>query len=195
MSGTKRLLSWWALGLLLAGQALAGAEGDPAKELLPAAPGDINLQMMIWTWVVFLVLAGILYKFGINPILAALDKREETIRAGLESAEQARQELAKIEASRQELIRQAEEQAKQIVEDGRRAAREAAQIIEEKAKQEMQITLENAQREIRTAEEKARANLRRECGDLAIKLATRLINENLDDARHRALVNTMLSEI
>jgi F-type H+-transporting ATPase subunit b len=103
--------------------------------------------------------------------------------------------LASIAASREKLLREAEEQAKQIVEDSRRAAREAARIIEEKAKQDAQIVLENAHREIRTAEEKARANLRRECGDLAIKLATRLVNENLDDARHRALVNTMLSEI
>jgi F-type H+-transporting ATPase subunit b len=182
-------------GLALAGPVLAAAEGAAEQSPLPSGWADVDVQMMVWTWVVFLLLAGILYKFGINPILAALDQRETTIRTGLEAADKANQELASIAASREKLLREAEEQAKQIVEDSRRAAREAARIIEEKAKQDAQIVLENAHREIRTAEEKARANLRRECGDLAIKLATRLVNENLDDARHRALVNTMLSEI
>ncbi len=157
--------------------------------------GSVDFQMVIWTWVVFILLALILYKFAFKPVLGALDDREASIRDGVEKADQARAEMARIEATRDSMILAAEEKAKELIEEGRKAAREAARVIQDKAKDESQIMLENARREIKSAADSARAELRRESGRIAIQLASKVIEENLDDARNQALVDKLIKEI
>ena len=131
-------LSAVAVGMLLTSSAFAaGGEGP--------VPG----AMVIWTWVLFVLLALVLYKFAFKPILQGLDEREAKIRKGVEDAEEARQKLEQIEARRESIIEEAEERAKTLIEDGRTAAKEAARVIEDKAKEEAKIMLENARREIR----------------------------------------------
>lgn len=183
----------WLTAAMLAATAAMAAETTEAKTAADVV--TVDFQMIVWTWVVFVLLAIVLYKLGFKPMLEALDKREATIREGLEAAAAARQEMATIEARREALIRTAEEQAKEIVEAGRKAAREAAQSIEDKARQEAQILGENARREIASATDAARASLRRESGELAVKLAARILNDNLDEARNRALVEKLIAEI
>ncbi len=168
---------------------------DEANRKTASDVVNVDVPMIFWTWVVFVVLALLLHRFGFKPILEALDKREATIRSGMEAAEKARAEMARIEEVRARLVQEAEDQAKQIIDDGRKAAREAARLIEEKAKSEAQILVQNAQREIRSATESARASLQRESGELAVKLASRILAENLDDERNRALVDKLIGEV
>lgn len=188
----RNKIGWLGCSALLSLQAFAAGEAKTADDVVKIPP---DLTITLLTWVVFGLMLLVLYKFGFKPILESLDKREQTIRDGIETAEKARQEMAKIEASRAELIQEAESQAKKLIEDGRKAAQEAARTIQDKAKDDAQILLENARREIKTAEEKARASLRKESGDLAVKLASRLLSENLDDAHNRQLVDKLIKEI
>ena len=158
-------------------------------------PMAVDFGMAIVVWVCFILLCLILYKFAWKPILTGLDKREETIRKALEDAEQAAAELAKIGDSRATIIAEADTKAKEIVATARKAAVEGARVIENKAKEESQILLENATREINAAREKAEARLRYESAELAIGLASKLIGENLDDAKNRALTDRLIADI
>ena len=63
----------------------------------------ISPMMMGLTWVTFILVTFILYKVAWKPILAALDKREETIRKAQEDAAQIREELQKMEDSRKKI--------------------------------------------------------------------------------------------
>ena len=152
-------------------------------------------QMVLFTWLVFAVLLVILYKFALKPITDGLQAREEHIRTAMDEADQARKQLQDIESSRDAMISEADEKAKEIVSEARKAAEEAARVIKEKANADSQIMIENAQREIAEAENRARADLRKDSADLAISLAGKLVGENLDDDRNRALTDKLISEI
>ena len=162
--------------------------------------GDVNLvaiskQMVIWTWVTFGLLLVILYKFAWNPILSALDKREQGIRESVENAEKIRSEMEQLEEKKRSIIKEADDKAKEIVDTARKAAVEASKVIENKAKEESKILIENANREINAAKEKAEASLRQESADLAIALAGKLIRENLNDERNKKLTNQLIHEM
>lgn len=156
---------------------------------------NINASMVAFTWVSFFLVLAVLHKFAWKPILGSLDRREDAIRKSVEDAERIRREMERLHQTSLEMTRQAQAQARAIVEESRRAAREAARHIEEKAKEQSRIFVENAQREITESKEKARAELRAESAELAITLAGKIIEENLDDRRNRRLVDELIKTL
>lgn len=159
-----------------------------------ATVSDPNLTMFVLTWVTFGLLAAVLYKVAWKPILAGLEAREAAIRKALDDAAKSRDELARIERERAGMIAAADEKAKAIVEQARQAATDAAAAIAQKARDEAQILLENAQREIRTEADRAMATLRRESADLAVGLARKILHDQLDETRSRAVVNQLIEK-
>jgi F-type H+-transporting ATPase subunit b len=162
-----------------------------------AAPNPVQVSgsMMGLTWLTFGLLALVLYKVAWKPILTALDKREHEIRTALDEARLTREEYARIEEKRRQLIDEADAKAKEIVTGARQAAVEASAVIETKAREEAQILLANAQRELKAAHEKALADLRRESADLAIGLSRKIIGESLDEKKSRDLVDRLIKTV
>jgi F-type H+-transporting ATPase subunit b len=156
---------------------------------------DVSGKMMVLTYVTFAITAIVLYKVAWKPILAALDKREETLRKALDEAEKTRAEMASIEQTRSMMIAEADKRSREILDQARLAAVETAKTIEAKAREESQILLENARREIHAEQEKAMASLRQESAELAIDITRKLIKENLDEPRSRKLANSLIGQV
>jgi len=165
----------------------------------PAGKAAFNViqmdnTMVILTWVCFFITAFVLYKIAWKPILAALEKREGDIQRALDSAEAAKKIAAESEQRGQALIAEADAKAREIVDQARQAAETAGAAIRAKAQEEARGFLDGARREIEEARLKAEAALRRESASLAITLAGRLVRENLDDAKNRALADKLIEE-
>ena len=124
-----------------------------------------------------------------------MDERETKIRDSVDNAEKIESELAEIEGKRSDILADADTKAKDILTTSRKGAVEAARVIENKAREETQIMLENAEREINTAQERARATLRQESADLAVSLAGKVIEDNLDEEKSKALINKLIGEM
>lgn len=151
--------------------------------------------MIILTWIAFLSLLIILHKFAWKPILAGLQAREDLIRKSVENAERAQEELTKIEQTRQKILAEAETKAKDVIEQSRQAAVEAAKSVEAKTRQEAQIMLENAHRQIKEDLERAQASLREESARVAVELAEKLIEQNIDEAKNRKIIDEFIKRI
>ena len=169
-------------------------------QAVPPSEVEVNLLnpdlgMLLLTWVVFFLLLGILYKFAWKPILVALDAREQSIRKSVDDVERIKREVEAIEQTRKQLINAAHTESKEIIDRSRNAARDAANIIEQKARETAKISLENALRDIREETQKAQAQLRREGAHIAIELASKLIEENMDTERNQKTVNRLIKEI
>ena len=67
---------------------LAAAEGEEEK----FTPIVADLNLFLFTWIVFGVVIIVLSKFAWKPLAAKLDERENRIASGLEEAEKAREE-------------------------------------------------------------------------------------------------------
>lgn len=158
-------------------------------------PVRIDAPMVALTWITFGLMAAVLYKVAWKPVLAALQKREDDIRRALDEAQKTREEYARIDQKRQQVIGEADAKARELVEGARKAATEAAAVIENKAREEAQILVANAQREIRAAQDKAVAELRRESAELAVNVARKILRGNLDEERSRALASQLIKDV
>jgi len=154
-----------------------------------------EITLVVLTWVTFFLLLAVLKKFAWGPILSGLDAREESIRKSIEDAERIQQEMAKMDETRNKILDDAKTSAKEILDQSRAASKEEARIIHNKAKEETKILAENAQREIREELERARVQLRTESAQIAIDLAGKILEKNLNTDANRKLANRFIKEI
>jgi F-type H+-transporting ATPase subunit b len=156
---------------------------------------EINPGLIVWTIITFLIVLVILRAAAWKPLLAMLTAREEAIRTSLTQAEQARQEAQKLLDENTRRMAQAEEQSQRILAEGRALSERMRAEIVEKANASARSMLEQAKEEIGREKEKALSALRNEVADLAVRAAGKIIDANLDTARHRALVDAVINDI
>ena len=147
-----------------------------------------ELGTIFWTLVTFLILLFLLGRYAWKPLLALLDERERTVKDGLDAAQKARAEADDLLRKNQEFQAAARRETAALLEQGRRESEALRAEILAQARSEAQALVEQGQKQIQYEQRQAMESLRRQVADLAIGAAERLIQRQLDDAKHRELV-------
>ena len=169
--------------------------GQGGSESGGAALFDINVGLSAWTLVVFVGLLFILGKYAWGPILSAVEAREEGIKSALEEASERNSEATKLLEEHREQLADARRQSSELIVEARTAGDQVRQEIEEKARSDAQAILGRARSEIEKEKNAAVETLRKESVHLALAAASRLMEENLDQEKDRALVERYLGEL
>lgn len=131
----------------------------------------IDWRLLVVQTIAFMVLLWVLSKF-VYPVLASmLDKREATIREGIEAAEKAEQRAAEANAEIEALLNNARKQAKAVVASAKDEAASIAESANAEATKQTERMLKKASDEIEREIENARKALRDETVGL-VSLAT-----------------------
>lgn len=156
---------------------------------------DINPGLIIWTIITFVLLVAVLSKYAWKPMLQALHEREERIRSALEQAEKARAEAAELLKQNERNMARAEEEYQKAIREGKALAEKLKEEIVSKAKQQARRELQLAKEEIQRDIDAAKQHLRSEVADLAIKAAEKILDETLDQQKHKKLVDSFLNQL
>jgi F-type H+-transporting ATPase subunit b len=182
--------------LLAADAALVMAQerGAPPP---PSGGGLMSLQLnlMFWTLLIFVILYFILSRFAFGPITAAVEAREKALEEAIEGAKRDRDAAAKLLEKHQAQIDAARGEAQKLIADGRALAEKMRADLLDHTRKEQQDMLERARLEIESEKEKALAQLRREAVNLAIVGASKVIEQNLESQKNRQLVESYLASI
>jgi F-type H+-transporting ATPase subunit b len=186
-----RIAMYSALTVLLNATA-ALAQGHAAA---PASPTDVKLNVMLWVLVIFGLFAWILNKYFMPGIIGAVLKREKALEEAIEGAKRDRAEAATMLADQRAQIEVARTDAQRLINEGRATAEKMRHDLVEQTRKEQQEVLERARNEIGREKDRAIAELRREAIDLAIAGAGKVIEQNLDNAGNRKLVESYLGSL
>src|SRR5688572_21510512 len=104
-------------------------------------PGE---GLIIWQLIIFLALFFFLAKFAWKPILSSLKEREDSIQQALDSAVKAKEEMAKLTAGNEELLKQAKLERDKIIRDARDAANRLIDVAQTEAKKSADKLIEDA---------------------------------------------------
>ena len=151
--------------------------------------------LFIWTIVTFLVLLALLAKFAWRPLLQALESRQERIRKALEDADRARQELERLHQESAKMMQQARIEAESIVTQTRADAERLREELKHKAKDEADNILRNAQQQIQLQTRQAILEIRHEVADIAVLLASKVLERNLAKEDNARLIDDTLKQI
>lgn len=156
---------------------------------------NVDPGLIIWTIVTFIILLFLLRLTAWKPILRALDQREERIRTSLDDAEKAREEADRILQENKKNLEQAEEQVQKILKEGRALAEKMRQDTINKANEESRRMIEHAKEQIEREKQEALKELRAEVAHLAIQAASKILDEKLDEKKHKEIVDKFIKDL
>ena len=178
-----------SFALLVAVAPVVGAE-EVKKSLLEPSYG-----LMVWTLVIFVVLAFILSKYAFGPITAAVAAREQALEDAIAGAKRDREEAATLLAEHRANLAASRDEAQKIIAEARVSAERVRTELVEQAHGEQTSMLARARQEIESEKTRAIAELRREAVELAIAGASKVIEKNLDQDSNRRLVESFLASV
>lgn len=167
--------------------------------LFTLASGDINLfpdlPTILWTTVNFAVLLWALYKLLYKPLLGAISAREEEIEGALKKAAEDRTEAERLRKEFESQIANAQHEAQEIISKATKAANTVKEQIEAEARSRANEMLENATQTIEREKTKALAELRAEVANLAVAVAGKVIEKNLNNDEQKRLADRFVEEV
>ncbi len=149
----------------------------------------------VWTILTFVLLLIVLKKFAWKPILESLDARDKAIQGSLDQAARIQAENGRLAEEQKRILAEAKTQAGEIVQTARESAEGLKKSVEIAAQEEKRRILASATQEIEASKQAAIADLKKTTADLSIGIAEKLIRQNLDDAKNRALVDQLIQEV
>jgi F-type H+-transporting ATPase subunit b len=158
----------------------------------PLIPGGNEI---VWGTAAFVVLLGVLWKFGLPPVRNMMKRREDRIRDDLERAERARLEAEEELAQYRRQMADARNESARILQEARDSADEVKRQMRTQADAEAADIRSRAQDDARLAADRAAADLQRQVADLSIELAERIVERNLDRDTQLALVESYISQV
>jgi F-type H+-transporting ATPase subunit b len=168
-----------------------GGEEDSGGSFLVSP----NLGLMIWTLLVFLFTMWVLSKLAFPRIQEALDKRANAIRDSIESAEKTREEADKILEEYRARLREAREQADDIVARARRAAEATTTQAAQDGREKREELLAAARRDIEAETRRSLERIRKEVADLTVLTTEKVTRKSLDADDQKRLIDEALAEV
>jgi len=171
---------------------------EPATHIVASSGSFLvspGLGLMIWTLIVFLFTMYVLSKVAFPRIQEALDKRANAIRESIEHAEKTRQEADGILQEYRARLREAREQADEIVARARKAADSAkAQAVDE-GREKREELLAAARRDIEAETRRSLERIRKEVADLTVLTTEKVTRKTLTGDDQRKLIDEALAEV
>jgi F-type H+-transporting ATPase subunit b len=153
----------------------------------------INLGYLIVFILSFGILFMVLRAWVFGPLLNQLEKRRTAIARGLEDARVAADARANAEKEATRIINEAQTKATEVIREATDRAEKVEQEIRNQADLEVTRSREAAMAELESERNSMLSELRGQIASLAMAAAQKLISENLDEKRQRALVNEFFS--
>jgi ATP synthase F1 delta subunit/ATP synthase F0 subunit b len=154
-----------------------------------------SVGLMIWTLLAFGITLYLLNKLAFPRIAAALDRRRVAIEQSIDSAEQAKREADQLLEEYRARLREAREQAEDIVGRARKAGENLRDETKAEASKQREEMLAATRRDIEQETRRALEDLRREVADLTVAATEKITRKSLDEEDHRRLIDEALSEV
>lgn len=141
----------------------------------------------LWVTISFIVFAFIAFKLGRKSVLGGLDARIEEVKSEIENAERLRVEAQELLAQYQRKHRDAEKEAKEMIDRASKQADQLRKTAETDLAELMERREAQLAERMRRLEENAIAEIQNHAADLAVAATTEMIIQTLDEKTNASL--------
>jgi len=151
---------------------------------------------IFWMLIIFGIVMFILKKYAWKPILQALTDREQSISEALNSAENARKEVAGLKASNDQILVEARKEKDLILKGARDIKDKIIAEAKSLANAETQKGIEYARQQITAEKIAAITDIKIQVAELSVMIAEKVIRKQLDNPREqKMLVEDLLKDL
>lgn len=156
---------------------------------------DVKPGLIFWTLITFTIVAAILSRVAWRPILKAVEEREKAITGSIEAAKRERAEAEKLLGEQKSAIAGARAEAAEMMRKNQADMEKFREDLMARSRKEAEDLKADARRSIEEEKNKAVADLKAHAVSLAIQVAEKLIEEKLDDAKHKSLAEKFINDL
>ncbi|TDQ06660.1 F0F1 ATP synthase subunit B [Pedobacter metabolipauper] len=155
-----------------------------------------EIGLVILQTIAFLLLMFLLAKFAWKPVLAAIKERELSIDEALNKAELAKQEMTRLTAQNEELMKEARNERDLILKEAKALKDSIVHEAKTQAHTEGVKLIEKAKIEIENQKKAALAELKNQVSTLSLDIAERVLRGQLEDkSKQQDLVANLLKDV
>ena len=152
--------------------------------------------LLFWMTITFLVVLGLLWKFGFPVIIKMVNERKKFIDESLEKAHDANQKLANIKDEGEKLLQDAREKQAQILKEAVATRDAIVSQAQDKAKAEGAKILSEAKAEIETEKQNAIRDIRSQVAELSVMIAGKVLRQDPSDNKQQMdMIDRLLDEV
>ena len=169
---------------------LLAAEGEASNPLLPA------IYDIVWSIIPFALVLLLFWRIVLPRLQKTLDERSSAIEGGIAQAESAQAEAKEALEKYNALLAEARAEASDIRDKARSEGQVILAEMKENAQAEANRIAANASAQIEAERHQAVLSLRKEVGNLALDLASAVLQERLsEDAKAASVIDKLLADI
>jgi F-type H+-transporting ATPase subunit b len=165
---------------------------DCQKAPSPILPATNEL---IWGGISFVALLVLLSKFAFPALKKGMDDRTERIRKDLDEADGAKTEADRIREDYSRQLADAKAEAGRIIEEARQAADGVRRDLTARAEAEAQELRQRNAEQLEAERARLMGEIRAQVSTLAIELAEKVVEANLDQATNTRLIESYIQQV
>lgn len=187
------ILQMVCLLALTVGVADRGFAADAAAE--GGVPISFQLDLALWSLIVFVLFLFVLKKFAWGPMIEGLDKREAGILKAISDAEDGRRKSQALLAEYDQKLKAAEQTVQAMVAEARRDAERTSQDLKADAQREVEAIRDRAKDDIRQAKDTALTEVFTQMNSQILRATEHVLGRALQDVDQDRLVGEALAKI
>ncbi len=157
---------------------------------------DFSVGLFFWQTILFVVLLFLLRKFAWKPILNAVNEREDSIKSALDSAEDAKREMAKLKSTNEDLLNEARGERDAMLKDARDMKDKIVAEAKVTANEQADRIVAEARESIQHEKMAAITELKNQVAVLSIEIAEKILKEELSSAdKQKAIIDNVVKDI
>ncbi len=155
-----------------------------------------GIGLIIWMTIAFLIVWIGLGKFAWPAIMNSINERTKGIEDSLAAADRAKEEMTRLQADNEAILKQAREEQSRILAEAKDIKDKIINEAKEKAQEEANRLITSAKENIENEKMAAITEIKNQVGMLSIDIAEKILKNKLaDDAKQKELVNTLLQDV
>jgi len=155
----------------------------------------VDVRLLIAQAVNFAIVFVVLYYFGIRPLLKILTERSKKIADSLKNSEKIEKELAHTQKKREEIVKQAKQDAIAIIADMEAQGETRKKEILVKAKAEIEKIVSKTKDDLEIEKKIMLKHVKEEAAEMVVGAMEKILNKKMNSDSDEAFVKKTMQEI
>jgi F-type H+-transporting ATPase subunit b len=152
--------------------------------------------LIFWMSVTFLIVFFLMKKFAWGPILKMIQEREESIEHALNSAQQAKEDMAELQNNNEKLLAEARLEKDKMLKEAREIKETMINDAKDAAQKEAQRIMADARNSIQNEKMVAINELKSQVALMSVEIAEKIIRKDLSkDENQKTLVASLINDV
>ena len=155
-----------------------------------------ELGTFIWMFIPFAIVFFILKKYAWPSIVDAIEERNDSIKEALLSAERAKEEMAKLQADNQKILKEARREREGMLKEAKEFGEQIVREAKSKATEEAEKVVESARQAIESDKAAALSEIKTQVATLSVEIAEKVLRRQFDeDQQQKDYFQELMKEV